>query len=149
MASPVWDPEAFSAGVGGTELIQDSRPAPSLAAPYRAVTVRPLGRLRPRLDDWADLLDVDLRTFLEVLRDVPWCVRGEVSHVDITDGVAEVRLRSLPDPVRLGEFSRELEIHLERTTREIFTLAGEEFNIGSPKQLAHSLFEKLKLPPES
>jgi DNA polymerase-1 len=51
------------------------------------------------------------------------------------------------DPVRLGEFSRELEVHLERTTREIFTLAGEEFNIGSPKQLAHILCEKLKLPP--
>ncbi|HJR01079.1 MAG TPA: DNA polymerase I [Methylomirabilota bacterium] len=51
------------------------------------------------------------------------------------------------DPERLGEFSRELEVHLERTTREIFTLAGEEFNIGSPKQLAHILFEKLKLPP--
>jgi DNA polymerase-1 len=51
------------------------------------------------------------------------------------------------DQARLGEFSRELEVHLERTTREIFTLAGEEFNIGSPKQLAHILFEKLKLPP--
>ena len=51
------------------------------------------------------------------------------------------------DQARLGEFSRELEVHLERTTREIFNLAGEEFNIGSPKQLAHILFEKLKLPP--
>src|SRR6266478_1380532 len=50
------------------------------------------------------------------------------------------------DQVRLGEFSRELEVHLERTTREIFGLAGEEFNIGSPKQLAYILFEKLKLP---
>ena len=51
------------------------------------------------------------------------------------------------DQVRLGEFSRELEVHLERTTREIFGLAGEEFNIASPKQLAYILFEKLKLPP--
>jgi DNA polymerase-1 len=51
------------------------------------------------------------------------------------------------DPVRLAEFSRELEMHLERTTRDIYRLAGEEFNIGSPKQLAHILFEKLKLPP--
>ena len=50
------------------------------------------------------------------------------------------------DQVRLGEFSRELEVHLERTTKEIFGLAGEEFNIGSPKQLAYILFEKLKLP---
>jgi DNA polymerase-1 len=51
------------------------------------------------------------------------------------------------DQARLGDFSRELEVHLERTTREIYGLAGEEFNIGSPKQLAHILFEKLKLPP--
>jgi DNA polymerase-1 len=51
------------------------------------------------------------------------------------------------DPARLGEFSRELDVHLERTTREIYALAGGEFNIGSPKQLATVLFEKLKLPP--
>ncbi len=51
------------------------------------------------------------------------------------------------DPARLGEFSRELDVHLERTTREIHALAGGEFNIGSPKQLATVLFEKLKLPP--
>jgi DNA polymerase-1 len=51
------------------------------------------------------------------------------------------------DQARLGEFSRELEVHLERTTREIYGLAGEEFNIDSPKQLAYILFEKLKLPP--
>jgi len=53
----------------------------------------------------------------------------------------------LVDHVRLAEFSRELEVHIDRTTREIYGLAGEEFNIGSPKQLAYILFEKLKLPP--
>ncbi len=51
------------------------------------------------------------------------------------------------EPARLGEFSRELELAIERTTQEIYRLAGEEFNIGSPKQLATVLFEKLKLPP--
>ncbi len=51
------------------------------------------------------------------------------------------------EPARLGEFSRELDVHLQRITREIYDLAGEEFNIGSPKQLATILFEKLKLPP--
>jgi DNA polymerase-1 len=51
------------------------------------------------------------------------------------------------DPARLAEFSRELDLALERATRDIYGLAGEEFNIGSPKQLATILFEKLKLPP--
>src|SRR5213593_1915862 len=51
------------------------------------------------------------------------------------------------EPARLAEFSRELELSIERATREIYRLAGEEFNIGSPKQLATILFEKLKLPP--
>ncbi|HUG37037.1 MAG TPA: DNA polymerase I [Candidatus Limnocylindrales bacterium] len=51
------------------------------------------------------------------------------------------------DPARLIEFSKELERDLDRLTREIHTLAGEDFNLGSPKQLATILFEKLKLPP--
>jgi DNA polymerase-1 len=50
------------------------------------------------------------------------------------------------DPDRLVEFSKELERDLDRLTREIHALAGEEFNLGSPKQLATILFEKLKLP---
>ncbi|OGK86964.1 MAG: DNA polymerase I [Candidatus Rokubacteria bacterium GWC2_70_24] len=51
------------------------------------------------------------------------------------------------DPDRLIEFSRELERSLDALTREIHVLAGEEFNLSSPKQLAVILFEKLKLPP--
>jgi DNA polymerase-1 len=51
------------------------------------------------------------------------------------------------DPGRLGDFSKELDLTLERLTREIYTLAGEEFNIGSPKQMARILFDTLKLPP--
>jgi len=51
------------------------------------------------------------------------------------------------DPARLAEFSKELDLTIERLTREIYALAGEELNIGSPKQMARILFEKLKLPP--
>jgi DNA polymerase-1 len=50
------------------------------------------------------------------------------------------------DPSRLEAFAKELERHLDNLTREIHALAGEAFTIASPKQLAHILFEKLKLP---
>jgi DNA polymerase I len=50
------------------------------------------------------------------------------------------------DPGRLEAFAKELERDLDNLTREIYVLAGEEFTIASPKQLAHILFEKLKLP---
>ncbi|HXH83769.1 MAG TPA: DNA polymerase I, partial [Candidatus Tectomicrobia bacterium] len=50
------------------------------------------------------------------------------------------------DPARLEEFAKELERNLDTLTREIYQLAGEEFTIASPRQLAHVLFEKLKLP---
>jgi DNA polymerase-1 len=50
------------------------------------------------------------------------------------------------DPGRLEAFAKELERQLDNLTREIYRLAGEEFTIASPKQLAHILFEKLKLP---
>mgnify|MGYP002224602567 CR=1 FL=1 len=42
----------------------------------------------------------------------------------------------------------ENEAVLERLTQEIYELAGEEFNINSPKQLGVILFEKLELPLE-
>jgi DNA polymerase-1 len=51
------------------------------------------------------------------------------------------------DPGRLEAFAKELERDLDNLTREIYQLAGEEFTIASPKQLAQILFEKLKLPP--
>jgi DNA polymerase-1 len=50
------------------------------------------------------------------------------------------------DPARLEEFGKELERQIDTLTREIYQLAGEEFTIASPKQLAAILFEKLKLP---
>jgi DNA polymerase-1 len=50
------------------------------------------------------------------------------------------------DPGRLEAFAKELERQLDTLTHEIYALAGEEFAIASPKQLATVLFEKLKLP---
>ncbi|HSE06237.1 MAG TPA: DNA polymerase I, partial [Methylomirabilota bacterium] len=105
---------------------------PGIARPgTRAKWIWDLWAMQPRA-----LQEVGL---LELYRDIEQPLIGVLARME--------RHGIRVDPARLAEFSRELEVHLERTTREIFTLAGEEFNIGSPKQLAHILFEKLKLPP--
>ncbi|UFH53852.1 DNA polymerase I [Spirosoma sp. KNUC1025] len=49
------------------------------------------------------------------------------------------------DTNALAELSATLEIDMRQVQQEIFDIAGESFNIGSPKQLGEVLFEKLKL----
>lgn len=46
----------------------------------------------------------------------------------------------------LKDFGQSLTADIERLEKEIYSGAGEEFNINSPKQLGVILFEKLKLP---
>ena len=45
----------------------------------------------------------------------------------------------------LIEFGRQLKEGINLLTQEIYELAGEEFNINSPKQLGEILFDKMKL----
>ncbi len=47
----------------------------------------------------------------------------------------------------LRDLSAELDRRLAELAAEIYRLAGTEFNISSPRQLAFVLFEKLQLPP--
>ncbi|MEO5979667.1 MAG: DNA polymerase I [Chryseolinea sp.] len=49
------------------------------------------------------------------------------------------------DTAALSKLSEELKREIERVQKDIFELAGSEFNIGSPKQLGEVLFDKLKL----
>jgi DNA polymerase-1 len=46
----------------------------------------------------------------------------------------------------LLHLSREFETKLKNLTRQIYEMAGQDFNINSPQQLSSILFEKLKLP---
>ncbi len=46
----------------------------------------------------------------------------------------------------LARLDKEFTEHLEGVTEDIYRMAGEKFNINSPKQLSHILFEKLELP---
>ncbi|WGO98483.1 DNA polymerase I [Saccharophagus degradans] len=56
------------------------------------------------------------------------------------------RTGALIDATILGQQSAELAADLERIQREAWELAGEEFNLASPKQLGVILFEKLGIP---
>ncbi|WP_339489235.1 DNA polymerase I [Pseudomonas sp. EL_65y_Pfl2_R95] len=56
------------------------------------------------------------------------------------------RQGALVDAKLLGEHSRELGEKLVQLERTAFEIAGEEFNLASPKQLGVILYEKLGLP---
>jgi DNA polymerase-1 len=49
------------------------------------------------------------------------------------------------DPKELGKMSQTMEKEIRRLEKEIWKLAGSEFNVNSPTQLAEILFDKLNL----
>jgi DNA polymerase-1 len=52
----------------------------------------------------------------------------------------------LIDPRELNVLAKEIDAAVERLQKEIYDLAGEHFNIGSPMQLGNLLFGKLCIP---
>lgn len=104
------------------------------AGPYAAedadITMRLHGTLWPKLEQHAPLAEV--LTTLEVPL-VPVLSRIE-------------RQGALISRELLAQQSSELGQRLQQLQAQAHTLAGQEFNLGSPKQLGHILFEKLQLP---
>ncbi|MES2677151.1 MAG: DNA polymerase I [Pseudomonadota bacterium] len=81
------------------------------------------------------------RIFTEKLNNVYYCFEKPLIKVLATienNGIAV-------DEIKLKELSIYFDEQIKNLTKEIYELAGEEVNIGSPKQLAHILFEKLSL----
>lgn len=70
--------------------------------------------------------------------------RIELPLIEVLAGMERRGIRL--DVEVLKELSKELERDLLHLTNKIYDMAGEAFNINSPKQLEHILFEKLKLP---
>lgn len=103
------------------------------AADYAGADAEVVVRLEPilkkRLDE-EGLLDLFYSIELPLIE-----VLGVMEHHGV-----------LVDINRLREISKELEIKLHQCEERIYQLAGEQFNIQSPKQLGEVLFNKLGLP---
>lgn len=51
------------------------------------------------------------------------------------------------DKKALAELEKEIDVKVAELQKQIFEEAGTDFNIDSPKQLQHILFEKMQIPP--
>ncbi len=81
------------------------------------------------------------RIFSEKLNNVYYCFEKPLIKV-----LASIENNGIAvDEIKLRELSIYFDGKIKNLTKEIHQLAGEEVNIGSPKQLAHILFEKLSL----
>jgi len=79
----------------------------------------------------------------------------EVNQLDLFKNIempcaeilAEMRFEGVfVDKTEIEKMSENLKEQIEKLSQEIYDLAGQEFNVNSPKQLGEILFEKLELP---
>ena len=121
------------AGKGAKQLTFDQI-ALELAGPYAAedadITLRLHQTLWPKLQA--------LPSLAKVLTEIEMPLVPVLARIE--------RQGALVDAKLLGEHSVELGDKLIELERQAFAIAGEEFNLGSPKQLGVILYEKLGLP---
>ena len=87
-----------------------------------------------------EILEVELRQ--KNLYDLFWEV-----EIPLVEVLARMEMAGvIIDSRLLGKMSDDMAKDLVKLTEQIYDMAGEEFNINSPRQLSHILFEKLKLP---
>jgi DNA polymerase-1 len=87
-------------------------------------------------------------SFIHELKDNEQLELFEELEMPLTLVLAEMEALGIKvDKARLEEMGEDLSGKLETIEEKIFELAGEKFNINSPKQLGVILFEKLGLPP--
>jgi DNA polymerase-1 len=74
----------------------------------------------------------------------------EKIDLPLTAVLADVELAGIRvDPKELDTMSKTMEKEVRRLEKEIWQLAGSEFNVNSPTQLAEILFDKLNLQPSA
>ena len=121
------------AGKGSSQLTFNEVPldtAASYAAEDADVALRLHHMLRALLNKYPDKVQLLERIELPLI--------SVLSKIE--------RTGALVDPNLLQTQSMQLKLRLTELEEKAFVLAGEPFNLASPKQLSHILFEKLKLP---
>ena len=99
----------------------------------------------------AEDADITLRLFNrlnELLKDKPTQIRllKEIEY-PLVHVLSNVEMNGAKvDKKKLANHSKELSKKIEDLSSQAFKIAGEEFNLDSPKQLLVVLYEKLKLP---
>ena len=73
--------------------------------------------------------------------------RIDLPLAPVLAGIERIGIRV--DPKELGKMSQTMEKEVRRLEKEIWKLAGSEFNVNSPTQLAEILFDKLNLQPNA
>ena len=69
-------------------------------------------------------------------------------ELPLAEALAEIEINGVKiNKNFLKKMSKDLEKDISLSAQKIYDMAGEVFNINSPKQLSELLFEKLKLPP--
>lgn len=69
-------------------------------------------------------------------------------EMPLVEVLADLEMRGIMiDVPYLRQMSQSLQAGMDTLLGEIYTLAGEEFNVNSPTQLQHILFDVLRLPP--
>ena len=121
------------AGKGAKQLTFDQI-ALEQAGPYAAEDADITLRLHQTL--WARLQETP--TLARVLQEIEMPLVPVLARIE--------RQGALVDAKLLGQHSVELGERLIELERQAFAIAGEEFNLGSPKQLGAILYEKLGLP---
>lgn len=93
----------------------------------------------------------------EALNQMRLAVNEQLPKADFESVLTEIEYPLVPilakienagfvvDIKQLNEYSKELQTQIAILEKEIYRVAGEEFNIGSPKQLSRILFQKMGL----
>ncbi|MFA0088273.1 DNA polymerase I [Vibrio sp. 10N.261.51.F12] len=105
-----------------------------VASPYAAEDADVTLRLHQRLNAELEKNEALQRIYKEI----------EVPLVPVLSRIE--RTGVLIDDMLLGAQSQELALRLDELEKEAYEVAGQEFNLSSPKQLQAILFEKMALP---